>query len=343
MFAPPVAWSKDDWEQARWEGEALLRQGKARTWRPREVFDCLLWPLLLFGYVYYWSFGSWRFYSWKLAATFGAVLAVALCVHMTWATVLLFRRRVPCRKAMALTGCLWLASIVGMWAGDQSYGHYMIGYYTYQDLVSYTDVDPAHAKGQSYMDAGEVYFKEGTEVATNEMVSFTSRTNFCAAPIIGQPLRNQAGPDEVAAEGGVVIPEAGSIDFWAVGTNCCDKASRTFTCGQVSDRRARAGMRMIREDHRPFYLLAVQEWTARMCPTTGEDNAASGHAKAAPLVCLPARHPLLFTWVEDPVGEVTKYYEQAIWHFKLDAILFFAANTFFAFGALWALQYMGFK
>ena len=48
----------------------------------------------------------------------------------------------------------------------------------------------------------EVYFKEGTEVATNEvwafwielgnpnpspwqMVSFTSRTNFCAAPIIG--------------------------------------------------------------------------------------------------------------------------------------------------------------
>eukprot|EP00439_Symbiodinium_sp_Y106_P032200 s4318_g3.t2 len=192
---------------------------------------CLLWSV--YCYVYYWSFGSWRFYSWKLAATFGALLAVALCVHMTWATVLLFRRRVPCRKAMALTGCLWLASIVGMWAGDQSYGHYMIGYYTYQDLVSYTDVDPAHAKGQSYMDAGEVYFKEGTEVATNEMVSFTSRTNFCAAPIIGQPLRNQAGPDEVAAEGGVVIPEAGSIDFWAVGTNCCDKASRTFTCGQV--------------------------------------------------------------------------------------------------------------
>ena len=26
-----------------------------------------------------------------------------------------------------------LASIIGLWAGDQSYGHYMISYYTYQD------------------------------------------------------------------------------------------------------------------------------------------------------------------------------------------------------------------
>ncbi|CAE7421522.1 unnamed protein product [Symbiodinium natans] len=184
-------------------------------------------------YVYYWSFGSRRYYSWKLALSFGPVLAFALCAHMTWAAGLLFRRRVPCRKALALTGCLWLASITGLWAGDQNYGHYTISYYTYQDLVSYTDVDPAHAKGQTYMDAGEVYFKEGTEVATSEMVSFRSRTNFCAAPIIGQPLRNQAGLEEVKVEGDVIIPEAGSVDFWAVGTDCCDKASRTFTCGQV--------------------------------------------------------------------------------------------------------------
>ncbi|CAL1133131.1 unnamed protein product [Cladocopium goreaui] len=59
-------------------------------------------------------------------------------------------------------------------------------------------------------------------------------------------------------------------------------------------------MRMIREDHRPFYLLAIQEWTARMCPTSGEDNTAKGHSKAAPLLCIPSRHPLLFTWVREP-------------------------------------------
>ena len=96
---------------------------------------------------------------------------------------------------------------------------------------------------------------------------------------------------------------------------------------KASNKRARAGMRMIREDHaesnkshqgvegglemnaarnyhlrqdhRPFYLLAIQvgsqpaphdvfggrfgpqEWTARMCPTSGEDNTAKGHSKAA--------------------------------------------------------------
>ena len=29
-------------------------------------------------------------------------------------------------------------------------------------------------------------------------------------------------------------------------------------------------------------LGEIQEWTARMCPTSGEDNTANGHSKAAP-------------------------------------------------------------
>lgn len=29
-------------------------------------------------------------------------------------------------------------------------------------------------------------------------------------------------------------------------------------------------------------LGEIQEWTARMCPTSGEDNTAKGHSKAAP-------------------------------------------------------------
>ncbi|CAJ1403440.1 unnamed protein product [Effrenium voratum] len=195
-------------------------------------------------YVYYWSFGSWRYQSWRVAAL-ALLPALGACAGFTWATVLMFRRQVPCRKFLAQSVCLWLGLLLGLWAADQNYGHNMISFYTYQDLVSYTDLDPARAKGQSYMDSGEVYFKEGTEVATAEMVSFRSRRTFCAAPIVGQPLRNQKGLQEVAMEGEFVMPESGTVDFWAVGTDCCDKATRQFTCGEAGDRLA-AGLRPIR-------------------------------------------------------------------------------------------------
>ena len=42
--------------------------------------------------------------------------------------------------------------------------------------------------------------------------------------------------------------------------------------------------------------------------------------------------PVAFPTSDSAVGRKPKRLE-AIWHFKLDAILFFAANTFFAFGA----------
>eukprot|EP00913_Durusdinium_trenchii_P020614 g19360.t1 len=195
--------------------------------------------LFLFaGHVYYWSFGGWRYRDWRLAVGIGS-LGLLIAAGITWVAVLMFRRKVPCRRWLALSFCLWAGGLGGLWAGDQNYGHHMISFYTYQDLVSYTDVDPAAAKGQSYMDSGEVYFKEGTTVDTSEMVSFRNRVNFCAAPILGArqkgPLRNQKGLQEVAREGDFVMPQSGTVDFWAVGTNCCDKATREFTCGEAGE------------------------------------------------------------------------------------------------------------
>ncbi|CAK0824554.1 unnamed protein product, partial [Prorocentrum cordatum] len=76
------------------------------------------------------------------------------------------------------------------------------------------------------------------------------------------------------------LPESGSVDFWAVGMDCCNQTSGEFWCGQVSNPRARAGMRMLRDDSRPFYALAVQVWAAKRCP---EDvNTVSGVRAQAP-------------------------------------------------------------
>lgn len=249
----------------------------------------------------------------------------------------------PSRSIVTMTVCMWLAVISGWYYGDMNFGHHVVSYYTYQDLATYTNIDPAKNKGQTYMDAGQVYFREGTHIATEDMAAFRSHNTFCAAPIIGQPLRNQGGKLQVEAQGNIVIPESGTVDFWAVGLDCCDPSTRSFHCGKADSKRARAGMRLLRDDQRPFYLLAVQEWTARMCPTSGHDNTASGMAKAAPLTCLPARHPLFFTWVEDPVGEVDGYATKSIVQFRMDSLFFVVLDLFVALPMLWGLMFMGMK
>mmetsp|Transcript_17764 Transcript_17764/g.31091 ORF Transcript_17764/g.31091 Transcript_17764/m.31091 type:complete len:346 (+) Transcript_17764:131-1168(+) len=339
-----LAWNHEDWHNAKHEAQELINSPKGGSaWSFKAIFECTFWPVLLYCYAYYFASGSTRFYSPQIAWILGFAPCALSCMIATWVARIVFKHGLPSRVRIVLAICLWFALAAGWIGGDQNYGHNMISFLTYQDLSTYADVDPAKSKGQSFMDAGQVYFKEGTEVSTQDMVSFKSRTNFCAAPILGQALRNQKGTMEVEVEGDIIIPESGTIDFWAVGTDCCDQSSRTFTCGQVAHARARSGMRMIREDYRPYYLLAVQEWTARMCPTSGEDNTASGHAKAAPLRCLPARHPLFFTYVEDPVAEETQYYLEAVKDRSKHFTFFLVGNGVLTLLMLFVMRELGFK
>lgn len=339
-----LAWSSSDWEIAKHEAQQLIQSPKGGdAWSFKAIFECTFWPVLLYCYAYYFASGSLRFYSSEVCLLLGALPCFLICVVASWAARILFRHSLPARVRSVLAVCLWLAFATGWICGDQNYGHNMISFFTYQDLATYADVDPAKSKGQSFMDAGQVYFKEGTQVSTEDMVSFKSRTNFCAAPILGQALRNQKGTMEVEVEGNFIIPESGTVDFWAVGTDCCDQSSQTFTCGQVGNPRARSGMRMLREDYRPYYMLAVQEWTARMCPTSNEDNTARGHAKAAPLRCLPSRHPLFFTYVEDPVAEEAQFQLQAVADRHKHFAFFLVGNTVASLLLLFVLRELGFK
>lgn len=182
-MASALTWGKEDWEQARWEAKALVGQTQRDpTWRLGTLFDCMFWPTLLFSYVYYWSFGSWRYYSWKAALICGPLVGIVVCLWMTSVARLFFKHNMPARGRLANTACLWLGLLGGWYGGDQNFGHNMISVFTYQDSVSYVDIDPAVAKGQSYMDAGQVYFKEGTSISKNDMVAFRSRTTFCQRP-----------------------------------------------------------------------------------------------------------------------------------------------------------------
>mmetsp|Transcript_126568 Transcript_126568/g.253041 ORF Transcript_126568/g.253041 Transcript_126568/m.253041 type:complete len:340 (+) Transcript_126568:132-1151(+) len=328
--------------EARQETHQLLRKKESKTqWEPIPVATCIFWPVLLYAYVYCMVSGSMRFHHLWLAIILGPLLCLLACIAASMAARGRLRRMDPgMRTALTLSVCLWLAFVVGMVAGDRNYWWYMTNYYTYQDLATYTDIDPSSDKGQSYMDSGQIYFKEGSKVERAEMMAYKSVNTFCVAPITSQTLWN-TGSDAVETGGPMKIPESGTVDFWAVGTDCCSTQDRTFNCGAANNTKARSGLRLLRDDSRPFYYLAVQEWVAKHCPV--DDNSAAGRAKNAPLVCLPARHPLFFYWVQDPMLEVDSYGLKAQSLFNLHVFTFFILDIAVTLGGLWLLFRLGMK
>jgi len=135
------------------------------------------------------------------------------------------------------------------------------------------------------------------------------------------------------------MPPSGTVDFWAVGTDCCSTTTKSFNCSGAREPTARSGLRLLRDDQRPFYLLAVQAWVAQNCPT--DDNTAQGRAESAPLVCLPARHPLFFYWVEDPLLAVSNYYAESKRLFGMHVVLFFILDTVLTVGLFLSLSKLG--
>jgi hypothetical protein len=165
-------------------------------------------------------------------------------------------------------GVLFMSLCGGVY-GDENYGR-MRYFYAFQSMAAYVNINPSLDSGQSYSDAGEVYFKEGSRVDTTRAVAFKNSDVFCAAPII---LELETG-EEV---------EAKSMDWWAVGVNCCKPSGAGFTCGQSNNYLARSGMRLLEPYDLAYYQFAVHQFSKKYD--------------------LPAKNPLFFNWVVDPLAE----------------------------------------
>ena len=50
-----------------------------------------------------------------------------------------------------------------------------------------------------------------------------------------------------------------TLDFWAVGTDCCGTSSSDFRCGEYANPRARSGLRVLDESVLPNYRARWQE------------------------------------------------------------------------------------
>lgn len=184
---------------------------------------------------------------------------------------------------------IFLASILGGVFGDLNFRYNMQPFYEFDSLNTYPSVNPATERGQQLMDSGRAYFVDGTGLDIKKSIGFKNDDLYCVAPIT---YSNH---------------QLSSYDFWAVGVNCCNGFGGDFRCGEFNNPHARAGLRLMREDQRASFRLAVQM------------------AEAA--YNIRATHPLFFYWVQDPVAEQNIARDDGSKYFLLGILSYFVFNA----------------
>ncbi|CAJ1432136.1 unnamed protein product [Effrenium voratum] len=187
------------------------------------------------------------------------------------------------------TGSMLAAVILAVLCGDWNYRTHNVAAYDLKNMNNYTDVNPS-APGQQMMDAGRLQFVEGSLLDLRKAMSFKNSDTYCVAPVV-------FGQDQLA-----------SYDFWAVGVNCCPGQTPDYRCGEYNNGNARGGLRLMSDESRPFYRLAVQQ------------------AEAA--YNIRAEHPMFFHWVQDPVALTEEWTHAGLMFALKSSICFFVLNFF---------------
>lgn len=191
-----------------------------------------------------------------------------------------------------LVVCSLFGTAVAVSIGSRNYWENSGLYYDVVAMNTYTQVDPSRMRGQEIMDAGLVTFANGTHLDLTKSMGFKNSHTYCVAPITG----------------GAVVgnPPLAHYDFWAVGKGCCSGSASggDFTCGAYDNPGARAGVRLVSDDDRDFYRLAVQQ-------------AQSAYQ-------IKATHPLFFHWVADAKAAAEDYQRRAFKAFVAGMFAFFA-------------------
>jgi len=199
-----------------------------------------------------------------------------------------------------------LAWCLGVAFGDVNFGRNLQPYYDMTNLNVYPAVDVTRTRGQQLMDAGRMVFVPRSQLDLRYAMSFRNTDLYCVAPV-ARRLSNGS------------LPRLVNYDFWAVGINCCSGDGSDFHCGQAyNDKQARGGLRLMRDEQRPFFRLAVQQ--------------------ALAAYNIKANHPIFLHWVADPVAAMKEYEENGFKslllgmfsHFSLQLCLVVAASVGFA-------------
>jgi hypothetical protein len=106
----------------------------------------------------------------------------------------------------------------------------------------------------------------------------------------------------------VFFADRNYFQTFPTGLNCCSSVSSDFRCGEFNNPHARNGLRLMRDDQRPFFRLAVQQATAAYS--------------------IKSTHPLFFYWLQDPVAEMNSYRDNGFKYYLLGIFSHFAFNLF---------------
>lgn len=185
----------------------------------------------------------------------------------------------------------WLAAIL---LGDYIYHSRVLPAFDVQNLNSYVDVDPASMMGEQVMDGGRVLFTDNTVLDFPKSTGFRNGQTYCVAPITSETM-------------------GGRFDFWAVGVDCCSGAGGDFSCGQFNNHHAHGGLRLMDDDQRAYFRLAVQQ-------------AEASFGISAP-------HPLFFHWMQDPWQSVAHRRREALSWYLAGLSAFLAMQCFLAVAA----------
>lgn len=172
-----------------------------------------------------------------------------------------------------------LFTVAGLLCGDWTFWYTTLPLFEVENMAVYNNVKPSAAStwphhggshGKNFQDAGSVYFVGDAVVDRNRSMSFKMGSVYCVAPIVAADCLSK----HTAA--------ACASDFWAVGVDCCSEAD--FRCGEWDNPHAKAGLRSMDEEARPYFRLAVVQ------------------AEGAYKVSSP--HPVFLHWLQDPVAEM---------------------------------------
>lgn len=205
-----------------------------------------------------------------------------------------------------------VAASLGWLMGDLNFWFNMHPAYNVEHLGSYQNVNPSQFKTQSgqtvpatgkrYQDAGKVYFNHKAKLDLNRTMSFKMGDLYCVAPIVDPDCKGACG-----------------FDFWAVGINCCAEDVSDFRCGEWNNPAAKAGLRLMHDELRPNFRLAVLE-------AEGVHHIVS-------------THPVFFEWLHDPVKELEHIKRKGFREFVLLMIASFFVNLGCTYLALkWARE-----
>lgn len=316
-YGPSDQWVVRGAPDAGFGVKTVFLQGRRKRLNIVAMLLGLFLPWIVFSIVYaVMSFSLHYQQPWLCYSIVAAAFFIVIATFCFASTSLKKRRAGDMAREpswyifLAITTFLgWAAGVV---AGDTNFFTNMQPFFDILNLNTYPGVNPSLMKGQQLMDAGRIMFAEGTQLDIGRSMGFRNMDLYCVAPITTAASVSTNGPNATRLE---------TYDFWAVGTNCCSGSAADFHCGEFNNPRARAGLRLMRDDQRAFYRLAVQQ------------------AEAA--YNIKATHPLFFTWMQDPNQEVGAYQDDGMKYYLLGMFTYFSFQLFAVICASLAFSKMG--